>query len=285
MNYGIPYKGSKSKIANKILNALPSGDVFVDLFAGGCAITHAAILSGKYNKFIVNDIQGMFPKYFNDLITGRAPKERRVISKEQFDKYKHIDPYVSICWSFGNNCKDYLWGENIYKQKILACKIIMAETQYERRIFYRKFIQSLQSLERLERLQSLQSLQSLESLERLERLQSLQSLERFKNIKISSLSYDKVDIPDDSVIYCDPPYINTNKYNDGGFDHDRFYDWLRNIGRVVYVSEYTMPSDFIPILSISKNCNYSASLNAKKTVENLYVHDSHIESIKKNTLF
>lgn len=267
MNYGIPYKGSKSKIANKILNALPSGDVFVDLFAGGCAITHAAILSGKYNKFIVNDIQGMFPKYFHDLITGRAPKERRVISKEQFDKYKHTDPYVSICWSFGNNCKDYLWGEDIYKQKILACKIIMAETQYERRIFYRKFVQSLQSL------------QSLERLERLE------SLERFKNINISSLSYDKVDIPDDSVIYCDPPYINTDKYNDGVFDHDRFYDWLRNIGRVVYVSEYTMPSDFIPILSISKNCNYSASLNAKKTVENLYVHESHIESIKKNTLF
>lgn len=55
MNYGLPYMGSKNKIAKDIINILPSGSRFVDLFAGGCAMTHAAILSGKYKSFLVND--------------------------------------------------------------------------------------------------------------------------------------------------------------------------------------------------------------------------------------
>jgi site-specific DNA-adenine methylase len=38
----MPYKGSKNAIARDIIDILPAGDVFVDLFAGGCAVTHAA---------------------------------------------------------------------------------------------------------------------------------------------------------------------------------------------------------------------------------------------------
>ena len=33
--YGVPYKGSKSKIAEEILEQLPSGKRLVDLFWGG----------------------------------------------------------------------------------------------------------------------------------------------------------------------------------------------------------------------------------------------------------
>jgi site-specific DNA-adenine methylase len=51
--------------------------------------------------------------------------------------------------------------------------------------------------EALERLQSLQSLESLESLERLEKSGS---------VVFSSKSYNEIDIPDNVIIYCDPPY-------------------------------------------------------------------------------
>jgi site-specific DNA-adenine methylase len=54
--YGIPYMGSKSRIADKIINVLPAEDTFVDLFAGGCAMTHCAMECCKYNNFIINDI-------------------------------------------------------------------------------------------------------------------------------------------------------------------------------------------------------------------------------------
>lgn len=44
-SYGIPYQGSKSKIAPWVVEHLPSSDVLVDLFAGGCAITHCELES------------------------------------------------------------------------------------------------------------------------------------------------------------------------------------------------------------------------------------------------
>ena len=39
--YGIPYRGSKSRIAKEIVENLPAGEVLHDLFCGGCAVTHA----------------------------------------------------------------------------------------------------------------------------------------------------------------------------------------------------------------------------------------------------
>lgn len=35
LRLGMPYKGSKNAIARDIIDILPAGDVFVDLFAGG----------------------------------------------------------------------------------------------------------------------------------------------------------------------------------------------------------------------------------------------------------
>ena len=55
MNYGIPYQGSKNKIAKDIINFLPSGKRLVDLFGGGMAITHCAMLSDKWGNFLYND--------------------------------------------------------------------------------------------------------------------------------------------------------------------------------------------------------------------------------------
>lgn len=48
MNYGIPYMGSKNRIAEWILNHIPSADNFYDLFCGGCAVTHCAMLQNKF---------------------------------------------------------------------------------------------------------------------------------------------------------------------------------------------------------------------------------------------
>ena len=64
--YGLPYKGSKSAIAPWVAEHLPAADTLVDLFCGGCAVTHAAILSGKWNTIIANDIHGDVPELFLD---------------------------------------------------------------------------------------------------------------------------------------------------------------------------------------------------------------------------
>lgn len=110
--YGLPYMGSKSKIADKIVSYLPSAEYFVDLFAGGCAMTHCAMKSGKYSKFVCNDITDA-PHLFLDALQGKYNNENRWISREDFFKLKDSDPFVRICWSFGNDQKSYLYGQDI----------------------------------------------------------------------------------------------------------------------------------------------------------------------------
>ena len=144
MNYGLPYKGSKNKIAKDIINRLPAGEAFVDLFCGGCAVTHAAMLSGKYKRYIINDAVAMMPNAFRDAINGKYRNEKRWISREDFERLKDTDAYVRTCWSFGNNGMNYLWNNETAGAKLLACKMIMADDWRERIRAYMAFIKYLQ---------------------------------------------------------------------------------------------------------------------------------------------
>lgn len=112
MRYGVPYQGSKNKIAEWVVEHLPSGHTLVDLFAGGCAVTHAALLAGRWDRYIANDI-GPAPDVFLNAVHGRYADERRWISREDFYQLKDADPYVSLCWSFGNNRSNYLYVEEV----------------------------------------------------------------------------------------------------------------------------------------------------------------------------
>lgn len=146
MNYGLPYKGSKNKIAKEIVDQLPAAKHFYDLFAGGCAVTHAAMLSGKYKTFTINDIHPQIVQLFVDAVNGKYRDEKRIISREDFDRLKNSDPYVAICWSFGNNGHGYLWNSETEKAKLLACKMILADSVRERWQAYLDFIKYLQSV-------------------------------------------------------------------------------------------------------------------------------------------
>jgi hypothetical protein len=117
MNYALPYKGSKNRIAKKILDVLPAAPVLYDVFCGGCAITHAALLSGKYSRVVANDINGMIPHAFETAITGGFRNEDRWISREEFRRLYLSDPYVAICFSFGNNLHEYCYARELEPYK------------------------------------------------------------------------------------------------------------------------------------------------------------------------
>ena len=112
MRFGVPYQGSKNQIARWVIDNLPEDEILVDLFAGGCAVTHAAMLSGKWNKVIANDI-GDAPEVFCNAILGKYADEKRWIIREDFQNLKDTDPYVSLCWSFGNSRSNYLYAQEI----------------------------------------------------------------------------------------------------------------------------------------------------------------------------
>ena len=318
MRYGVPYKGSKNKIAEWVVSMLPGRKHFYDLFAGGCAVTHAAMLSGKFGTFTMNDIDGGGPSLFLDAVRGKFRDEKRWISRGDFQRLKDTDPYVRLCWSFGNNGRDYLYSREVEPWK-KACHAAVVHhdygdlegrygfdcsllesgeyksgSTYERLQGWKRILasdsrceymghgrykfagspartndESLQSLERLERLQSLERLERLQSLERLERLERLQSLRG---------SYDDVSILPDSVIYCDIPYRGADPYgkDNGGFDHDKFYEWCGRQTEPVFISEYWMPEDrFECVAEIVKTVTLCSGAG-KHAVERLYVPRSQV---------
>lgn len=395
MNYGLPYKGSKNSIAKWVVSHLPGSHTFVDLFAGGCAITHAAMLSGKFEQFIVNDITE-YPQVFRDAIAGKYRNERRWISRENFFRLKDIDPYVRLCWSFGNDMKSYLYAPETERFKKHLHAIFFAKTPGEARLMWRGFVrefakirkeiedltqkvlklceecgvtpkynadgtlnievmhadifrvksadlrgylqnalklsgltqkdvyrhlgnymgthyfsesqwalptseqyeklqeilpaltipwaalneglQSMERLQSLERLESLQSLERLERLQRLQRLESLQSLQSLGSLEVFQKDYTDITIPSGATVYCDPPYAGTSGYLHD-FDHERFLDWLRHRDFPVFVSEYSMPGDFVCIASINKTCTYSPTKRTKR-VERLFVHERWADAMR-----
>ena len=113
MKYGLPYKGSKNKLAERIVSLLPKRTHLIDLFCGGCAVSHAALLRNKYEHIHINDINWMCPTLFIDALNGKYQNETRWISREDFFRLKDTDPYVAMVWSFGNNLRDYLYSKEI----------------------------------------------------------------------------------------------------------------------------------------------------------------------------
>ena len=272
----MPYMGSKSKIAKWIVDMLPAAHTWVEPFAGGCAVTHAAILSGKYKKFIINDITDS-AKVFVDAINGKFKNENRWISRSDFLELKDEDAYVRLCFSFGNDQKTYCYSREIepYKRAFhyavmfndfkpfenLGIKLNISKTfnsDYERRIHIKRHLIAIRKDKHAG---------DLQSLERLERLRSLHPLQ---------LDYRDVPIPkSDYIVYCDPPYVNTNAYL-SSFNHDEFYKWALSI-KNLFISEYEMPEPFKRIEMRRKTCTFSALKNDTKKEEGIWVNKKYAE--------
>ena len=323
-NYGLPYTGSKSRIAHWVIDNLPSGRVLIDAFAGGCAITHRALLSQKWQTIIANDINGKYPQLFLDAVRGKYRDDRRWISREDFERLKLQDAFVACCWSFGNVLQYYMysqaiepykralhyaivlddfepmqelmpevaravheaihWQRNTHDRRITAQNVIVKTLKrltgdnYAHQIIqsnplYQSIRHSNKDAQRLERLHSLESLERLECLER---LQSLESLESLESLRVTSLSYDEIHIPEDAVVYCDPPYHACDKSLYEGtadaFDHCTFYDWCVRVSKTnpIFISEYSIDDDRFEVVAEKQKMTSMSQVKSFNVTERLY---------------
>lgn len=298
MRYGVPYRGSKNTIAEWVVSNLPPSETLVDLFAGGCAVTHAAMMSGKFDRFVANDLTDA-PQVFVDAINGEFDGHATVPTREEF--LASDDYALRLMYSFGNNCKDYLWSKELEPIKVNATKMVLAPSVHERKQAYNKFMRllgeyvrdgstsdssghysellRLQGFERLERLRNLQGLQSLQRSQDLQRLQGLQS-----NLTTSCLDYRSVCIPKGATVYADPLYRNTNcegYFDDNGFDFEKFDTWLSIVPFMVVVSEYTAPRDCVEVARKEKRVNMAANGKASNRIERLFVHQNFADEYRK----
>ena len=302
MRYGLSYKGSKNKLAEKIVIQLPKRKNFYDLFCGGCAVTHAALVSGKWENYFINDIDPLMPELFYNSIHGKYHNEKRWISREDFNRFKDTDGYIKSCWSFGNNGTDYLysvevepWKKALHYARVLndfsLLKEMGIDTDDATRVWISKhhnevkekyiawaikhfeFTQEEISLyKELEKKGTFDGLiwgsvgvyQLKKRLRSLERLQSLESLQRLQSLEMTCKDYRDVEIMPDSIIYCDIPYKDTDEYTSGAFDHDAFYKWCAQQKELVVVSSYEMPEDFICINQIEHRQTLGMGKHGKK---------------------
>lgn len=372
-NFGLPYTGSKSRIAPWLMEMLPNCENFVDVFAGGCAVSHAVILAGKAKMITMNDIQGDVVQLFLDALHGDLGKYNpyQWIDRTTFFEQKNTNPFIRLVYSFGNNAKNYLYSREIeeYKHAVhlaltdddwesfnelcpelaekcktelqnypishddysisiyirhlklqkKCCQIlreISGNSWYSEVIqqhpFYRtskkewishgktgtKIVgvhgnQELFSIDRtksiyaacdIERTQRIESNQTLQSLERVKRIQHLEAAKRIKTINnndiinnnpiinTTSMDYRLLDIPSNSVVFCDPPYKDSEvKYNTTKFNHEEFYEWCLEKAKYndVYVTEYNIEHPHFQLLGekgrqISLNAQGNKGIKAEK---------------------
>lgn len=91
--------------------------------------------------------------------------------------------------------------------------------------------------------------------------------------------------PTDMLVYCDPPYANTTKYDAlGDFDSILFWEhmrkWVKD-GNIVVVSEYTAPEDFVCVKTMKSRMGLSTGKESSRVVrdDKLFMHKSQVDMV------
>jgi len=280
----IPYMGSKRKLAYKIVECIlehnPDCKYIYDLFGGGGAVSLKFLQQSKIKKVIYNELnRGVCELLKKIQKDGVAEEFYDWVDRETFNKHKNDNTWfgglVKTCWSFGNNQADYMFSKEIEEIKKAAHEYLLKngynKTAESRLTLIKQFINDSNIKDGV-------VLEQLQRLQRLEQLQQLLQLEQLERLEIQNKSYNEVTINtpiNETIIYCDPPYQNTAKYQHD-IDHAKFYNWVKNSKYKIYISSYEAP--FAEVESFVHRSSLSANAN-NEVIEKLYCNQ--VEKIKR----
>ena len=234
------YLGSKSRIAKEILPLIladrKEGQYFVQPFCGGCNVT--ANVSGNR---IANDSNEYLIAMFVGLLSGKNYPEQ--ISPELYNDVK--------------SC--FLAGSDKYDPDFMGWVGFMAS--YRGKFFggysgayWRSDGRHIDSISEAVR-------------------GTAKQIPNLQGVEFRSGDYRDLQVPEESIIYCDPPYANTAEYR-RSLNHDEFWQWCRERvydGHKVYISEYQAPEDFVKIWE--KPLRNNMSSDKRKATEKLFIYE------------
>lgn len=243
------YMGNKSRIVNDILPIMlqhNKNNIFVDLFCGSCSVIQNVPVNYKR---IANDKNKYLIEMFKALTNG---KEYPIfIQKEIYSHYRDVynqerkglvqltdEEYAEVGWygwmgSF--NGRMYSGGYSGHN---------VAQKNGKPRDYISEQIRN-----------------------------TLSQISYLKDIEFHSDDYRKIEIPKNSIVYCDIPYFGTKQYETSkDFDYEAFYDWCRkNKDKYkIFISEYSMPNDFKCIWQ-KEITNSMNTTKTYKPIEKLFV--------------
>lgn len=238
------YMGSKSMIAKHILPIIlrnhRANQYYVEPFVGGC---------NSIDKVFGNRIGGDINPY---LIAFWKKIQQEWLPPQEISR----EHYSDVRDSFNKNDNRY---EDFYKG------YVGFNGSYGGRFFDGGYAGTVRTKIGTERNYPREAFQNV-----------VTQIPRIKGIEFYCCNYELLPIPDNSIIYCDPPYAETKKYKTEAFDTSRFWDWCREKtvqGHTVFVSEYNAPEDFVCVwkkqISSSLRANGVVS-GDKKSVERLF---------------
>lgn len=234
------YMGSKRRIwkyiAPIILSERKEGQLYVEPFCGGC--NSLCQVSGKRLAADINPyLIGMMKSLLND------EKQLYPISKTLYDEVR----------------KDYRKGNN-ERYNVAEMGWVGFMASYNGRFFDGGY--SGNGVKGKDGVRNYID-ESISDI--------LVQIEKLRGVDFRCCSYDALDIPSGSIIYCDPPYRDTKQYDKIDFDYEYFYYWcekMSKLGNRVFISEYWMPPFFKEVWSMEVRCNINIEKNTR--VEKLF---------------
>lgn len=232
------YLGSKSRIAKHILptmiNMRKEGQAWVEPFVGGANMIDK--VGGDYGLYqnvrIGNDINKYLIALLREVQMGWVPPTD--ISREVFNDVRN--------------------RKHVYNDEFVGFVGFMCS-------FGSKFMSSYANNNTDIGNRALGGSRSL-----------VKQAKRLKGIDFECGDYRDLDIPTDSLIYCDPPYGGMTKYHND-FDTKMFWQWCRDKaieGHTVFISEYRAPEDFECIQSVDTKTVLNKNMPARR-IEKLFM--------------
>lgn len=103
----------------------------------------------------------------------------------------------------------------------------------------------------------------------------LKDMNTLMDVEFICKDYRDVELPNECIVYADPPYNKTTGYGKEKFNSEDFWEYMREISKshIVFISEQNAPDDFTSIwekpftrtLDVNKE-------NQFKVTEKLFVH-------------
>ncbi len=203
------YFGGKQRIAKEIVNVMQPYIYSADLYLEPFVGSGAVIAQVNHDNRIGSDANEALVTMHNALLNGWIPPEH--ISEEEYKnlkKAKDVNDPLTAFAGFGCSFSGKWFGG-------------YARDSKDDHSNSRSYAKSTKTA-------------------------VLKTLNGYKGASFVFSDY-RAHNPENAVIYCDPPYQGTTKYDAvGAFDSVAFWDWVREQSKknVVFVSEYTAPDDF-----------------------------------------
>lgn len=247
------YSGSKRKYMKELLPILMEGTnedtVFIDAFMGGANVISEIPLKNKigidFNKYVIALWKDIWYDGVNSdcIVSELSEEEYYDIKKSYFEKdgkYREgLIGYVGNCCSYGG-----AWFNGYARFNPNKNEDHIKEA-------YNGIVNQIKSFKHLDTTSFVYGIYQ----------------EAIKFVK---------DI-NNALIYCDPPYASTKKY-ESDFDNITFWEWVRmysKLGYKIYVSEYEAPSDFKCIWHKTKKDGMGTTKKGNKQnnkIEKLFVY-------------